>query len=103
MGDAGPGSPRLRQGAEMMVDPRAARAVADLPEGQAFASVELDAPPERVFDALVSRDVTRWWVRPGVFDTREWKSDPHPGGTWEATGVARGEPYTLEGEYLEVD
>lgn len=86
-----------------MIDPRAARGVADLPEGHAFATVELDAPPERVFDALVSNDVTRWWVRPGVFDTREWKSDVRPGGRWEATGLARGEPYTLEGEYLEVD
>jgi uncharacterized protein YndB with AHSA1/START domain len=48
-----------------------ARAVADLAEGRILASVEIAAPPERVFRALTSRDVIDWWVRPGVFDTKE--------------------------------
>jgi len=86
-----------------MIDPRAARAIADLPGGTAIATVELAALPERVFDALVSSEVTRWWVRPGVFDTREWMADLRPGGRWKATGIGGGNPYTLEGEFLEVD
>jgi uncharacterized protein YndB with AHSA1/START domain len=80
-----------------------ARAVSDLVDGRVVASVELAVGPERVFQALASRDVVDWWVNPGVFDTREWTGDVRVGGRWRASGVARGTPYTLEGEFLEVD
>jgi uncharacterized protein YndB with AHSA1/START domain len=80
-----------------------ARAVADTADGLVLASVEIEAPPERVFRALASREVVGWWVRPGVFDTREWTGDLRLGGRWRASGVARGNPYGLEGEFLEVD
>ena len=80
-----------------------ARALADLAEGQLLASVVIAATPERVFRALTSSEITDWWVRPGVFDTREWSGDVRVGGRWRATGVFRGEPYTQEGEFLEVD
>jgi uncharacterized protein YndB with AHSA1/START domain len=79
-----------------------ARAVADLAEGLVIATVEVPASPERVFEALTSEEVCRWWVRPGVFDTREWSGDVRPGGRWRATGVGGGRPYTLEGEFIEV-
>jgi len=79
------------------------RAVADLAEGLVIATVEVPATPERVFEALASSDVCRWWVRPGVFDTREWSGDVRPGGGWRATGVGGGRPYALEGEFIEVD
>ena len=80
-----------------------ARAVADLAEGHILASVEIAAPPERVFQALVSTEVLDWWVRPGVFDTREWAGDVRAGGHWNASGIGNGRPYTLEGEFLEID
>ena len=80
-----------------------ARAVSDLVDGRVVASVELAVGAERVFQALASRDVIDWWVNPGVFDTREWTGDVRVGGRWRASGVARGAPYVLEGEFLEVD
>lgn len=80
-----------------------ARAAADLAEGFLLATVELAAPPDRVFRALVSDEVIRWWVRPGVFDTREWSADVRAGGRWRAGGVGGGKPYVLHGEFLEVD
>jgi uncharacterized protein YndB with AHSA1/START domain len=80
-----------------------ARAVADLAQGLILATVQIAAPPERVFQALASEEVVAWWVRPGVFDTRTWSGDVRVGGRWRTSGIARGEPYTLEGEYLEVD
>jgi uncharacterized protein YndB with AHSA1/START domain len=80
-----------------------ARAVADLAEGVILASVEIAASPDRVFRALASREIVDWWVRPGVFDTREWTGEVRVGGRWRAAGVARGQPYALEGEFLEVD
>jgi uncharacterized protein YndB with AHSA1/START domain len=80
-----------------------ARAVWDFTEGFVLATVEIEATPERVFRAISSDEVCQWWVRPGVFDTREWQGDVRVGGKWSASGIARGNPYTLEGEYLEVD
>jgi uncharacterized protein YndB with AHSA1/START domain len=79
-----------------------ARAVADLVEGHILATVEVTAAPERVFLTLASAEITEWWVRPGVFDTREWTGDLRVGGPWRATGMGGGRPYALEGEFLEV-
>lgn len=70
-----------------------ARVVADPAQGHLLASVEVAVPPERVFRALASKEVTNWWVRAGVFDTREWAGDLCIGGRWRASGVARGQSY----------
>jgi uncharacterized protein YndB with AHSA1/START domain len=80
-----------------------ARAVADVVERELLGSVEVRALPERVFRALASTEITQWWVRPGVFDTREWTGDVRVGGRWRASGIARGNPYALEGEFVAVD
>jgi len=81
----------------------AARAVADLAAGLVAASVEIAASPERVFRALASDAIVDWWGRPGVFETAEWSGDVRVGGRWRASGLARGKPWALEGEYLKVD
>ena len=81
----------------------AARAVADAAEGQLLACVEVEADPERVFRALTSEEITAWWVRPGVFDTREWSGVVSVGGRWRAAGMSRGQPYVQEGEFLEIE
>ena len=70
--------------------------------GTIVETTEIAAPPDRVFAALASEEITRWWVRPGVFDTREWSGDVRPGGRWSASGIGGGNPYSLEGEFLEV-
>jgi uncharacterized protein YndB with AHSA1/START domain len=80
-----------------------ARAVADLNEGLVLATVEIAAPPARVFQALASEEVCQWWVRPGVFDTREWTGEVRVGGRWRASGMGNGRPYVIEGEFIEVD
>jgi uncharacterized protein YndB with AHSA1/START domain len=79
------------------------RAVADVVEGELLASAEVLAAPERVFRALASEEITQWWVRSGVFDTREWTGDVRVGGRWRASGVARGNAYALEGEFTVVE
>lgn len=86
-----------------MPNHRAARAVADLEAGLILASVELAAPPERVFVLLASTEVTRWWVRDGFFDTQQWSGDVRAGGAWKASGVGLAGPYVLEGEFVEID
>jgi uncharacterized protein YndB with AHSA1/START domain len=78
-----------------------ARAVADLAQREILATVEVAATPERVFQALASKDITSWWVRPGIFDTRDWTGEVRPGGRWRASGMSRGQPYVQEGAFLE--
>lgn len=80
-----------------------AHAVANVEEGLIIATAELPVSPDRAFAAISSSEITRWWVRPGVFDTREWTGDVRPGGTWRASGMAAGQPYALEGKFLTVD
>ena len=80
-----------------------ARAVSDVVGGSIVASVEIARTPDRVFQALVSPEIIEWWVNPGVFDTKEWSGDVRLGGSWRSSGVARGQPYALEGKFLEID
>jgi uncharacterized protein YndB with AHSA1/START domain len=87
-------SSTIKSGVHADVDPAA---------GHLVVSVELPAAPERVFQAISSKDIAGWWVRPGVFDTREWSGDLRVGGRWRTSGMMRGQPYTLEGAFLEID
>lgn len=80
-----------------------ARAIADVAEGSILASVEIAVPPERVFRALTTKEIVDWWVRPGVFNTAEWTGELRVGGRWRTSGVARGQPYAIEGEFLVVE
>ena len=88
---------------------RRARSVADLTTGEVLATVEVAAPPERVFKALASEDIADWWTGEGLgrFRTTEWKGDVQVGGRWRASGEGEAgdgvfKPFVLEGEFLEV-
>lgn len=85
------------------VSQNVARAIADGAEGRLLASVDVEASPERVFRALTSPEITNWWIRPGVFDTREWEGDLRVNGRWRAAGMTRGQPYVQEGEFLTIE
>ena len=80
-----------------------AHAAADLAGRSIFASVAIAASPERVFRALTSQEIIDWWIRPGVFKTKDWVGDVRVGGRWRAVGTGNGRPFTLEGEFLEID
>lgn len=88
---------------DTMAQKGSAVATADLTRGEISAEVDIAAPVERVFQALTSEEICRWWVRPGVFDTLQWNGDVRVGGRWEAAGIGNGRSYRLEGEFLEVD
>lgn len=75
----------------------------DTANGAMCLTVELPASPDRVFRALASKEIIDWWVRPGVFDTREWSGEVRPGGRWSASGFGGGKPYTLDGKFTDVD
>jgi uncharacterized protein YndB with AHSA1/START domain len=81
-----------------------ARSVADLAQGSILATVEIAAPPERVFRALASKEIVEWWGAEGVYRTTEWEGDVRGGGRWRSTGVgADGKPFSVQGEYVEID
>jgi uncharacterized protein YndB with AHSA1/START domain len=82
---------------------KSARAVADVSNGILLANVEIAAPPERVFRALTSNDITLWWGSDDTYRTTKWTGDVRPGGTWVAEGVGPDGPFSVRGEFLEVD
>lgn len=84
---------------------RAARAVADLSQGVILAVVEIEVPPERVFRALTDPDeLVHWWGSPEAYQVTEATMDLRVGGQWRTTGRgADGAPFTVAGEYLEID
>lgn len=82
-----------------------ARSVADVTEGVIHASVEIAAPPERVFRALTDgNEVVRWWGSPDTYRLEEFTADLRVGGRWRSRGrSADGKPFQADGEFLEVD
>jgi uncharacterized protein YndB with AHSA1/START domain len=82
----------------------AARSVADVNDGVILARVEIAAPPERVFRALTTEELTKWWGAEGVYRTTKFAMDLRPGGKWRTDGVgADGHAFHVEGEIVEVD
>jgi uncharacterized protein YndB with AHSA1/START domain len=82
----------------------AARAVADVTAGSILASVEIAASPERVFKAIASDEIAKWWGSPQLYRVTAWVGDVKPGGKFKSTGVGHdGKPFSVEGEFLEVD
>jgi uncharacterized protein YndB with AHSA1/START domain len=81
------------------------QAVADVPNGLVLLSVEIAAPPERVFKALTDTDdVLRWWSAPGGYRATTWESDTRAGGKWSTAGVAPdGKTHQVHGEYTVVE
>jgi uncharacterized protein YndB with AHSA1/START domain len=84
---------------------RAARAIADVTQGTILATVDIAAPPERVFRALTTpEELVRWWGSEEAYRTTGWTADLRTGGKWRAEGRgADGNPFWVEGEFLEVD
>jgi uncharacterized protein YndB with AHSA1/START domain len=82
----------------------AARAVADLNEGIILASVEIEAPPERVFTAISSAEIAEWWGSPDTYRVTKWTGDLQPGGQWRSDGVgADGKPFSVSGEFVAIE
>lgn len=76
------------------------------PEADELVSeIQIAAPPERVFQALVDpSQVVRWWGQAGMYRATEYHSDLRVGGNWSTIGVAADERrFEAKGEYLEID
>ena len=81
-----------------------ARAIADVTGGLVLATVEIAAPVERVFRALTTDEITKWWGSSDTYRTTGWSSKLEVGGSWKASGVGKdGSEFSVGGEYLEID
>ena len=81
-----------------------ARSIADLAQGTILASIEITAPPERVFRALTTEELTKWWGSAELYRTTAFQIDLRPGGSWRSDGVgADGQPFHVGGTVVEVD
>jgi uncharacterized protein YndB with AHSA1/START domain len=88
----------------MTISKSDARAVADLTEGKIVAMVEIAAPADRVFRALTTDEITKWWGSADDYRTTKFTADVRPGGRWRSDGVgADGSAFYVEGEFREVD
>jgi uncharacterized protein YndB with AHSA1/START domain len=81
-----------------------ARSIADVAQGTILARIEIAAPPERVFRALTTDELTKWWGSAETYRTTAFKIDLQPGGAWRSEGVgADGTTFHVGGKVLEVD
>ncbi len=67
----------------------APRAVVDAAAGTIIATAEVAAPPERVFRALTTNEVERWWGHPDFYRQTGWTAELRVCGPWSVTVVPR--------------
>lgn len=83
----------------------AATAIVDLERSIVHATVEIAAPPDRVFRALTTASqLAAWWGSPGMYVTRDWEIDLRPGGAWSCKAEgADGSVTTVHGVFEAIE
>jgi len=75
-----------------------------LVERQIVESIDIAAPPERVFPALTeAEELLAWWSEPASYPATHWEMDARRGGKWLSRwrSLADGTEFELGGEVLE--
>ena len=81
-----------------------ARSIADVAQGTILARIDIAAPPERVFRALTTEELTKWWGSAEMYRVTAFSIDLRPGGAWRSDGVgADGTAFHVGGKVLELD
>lgn len=81
-----------------------AKAVADVTQGMLLATIDIAVAPERVFRAITSAELTRWWGSDDLYRTTKWTGDLRVGGAWRTDGISKeGKEFSVGGEFLEID
>lgn len=83
----------------------ASAAVVRLAGDAIIATIEIAAPPERVFRALTDpSELRHWWGSPESYRVTDWQADVRVGGEWHCSGSgARGGSFSVHGKFLELD
>jgi uncharacterized protein YndB with AHSA1/START domain len=83
---------------------RAPRAVADGVGGTIIATAEMAASPERIFRAITTDEVERWWGSPQFYIQTDWRADLRVCGEWSVvTRFPNGDTNGGSGEFVEID
>lgn len=81
-----------------------ARSIADVAQGAILARIEIAAPPERVFRALTTEELSKWWGSAEMYRVTAFEIDLRVGGGWRSDGVgADGTPFHVGGKVLELE
>lgn len=81
-----------------------ARSVADVAQGTILARIDIAVPPERVFRALTTDELSKWWGSADMYRVTAFQIDLRTGGAWRSEGVgADGTPFHVGGKVLELD
>jgi uncharacterized protein YndB with AHSA1/START domain/catechol 2,3-dioxygenase-like lactoylglutathione lyase family enzyme len=75
-----------------------------LADRRIIESIDIDAPPERVFRALTEpQELIVWWGDPASYPATHWELDARVGGKWLSRwkNLADGTEFELGGEVLE--
>lgn len=79
-----------------------------MPDNDAVTSeIDIAAPPERVFQALIDREQALQWGNNEAFEMTFWEMDARPGGKWRFISKERkgasAKSYDHHGEITEID
>lgn len=69
------------------------------------SEIQIAAPPDRVFQALVDpAEVVKWWGQIGIYRCTSFEADLRIGGKWRSGGTGSdGRSFDVHGEILELD
>ncbi|HEY4179044.1 MAG TPA: SRPBCC domain-containing protein [Kofleriaceae bacterium] len=85
----------------MSIGKGGASAVVDPEANMVLARVEIAKPIERVFAAITSDEMSKWWGSPELYQTKKFTADLRPGGAWKSEGVgADGHAFHVAGEVI---
>jgi uncharacterized protein YndB with AHSA1/START domain len=69
-----------------------------------MASAEIEAPAERIFRALVSKEIEQWWGSAGTYRMVDWSAEFRVGGRWTVVvKTADGRHLPVSGEFLDIE
>lgn len=69
------------------------------------SEIQISAPPELVFQALIEpTQVVRWWGQAGIDRCTKFESDLRVGGKWRSVGTdGNDRRFEVSGEYRKID
>jgi len=69
-----------------------------------LAIAYIDAPPDRIFEALTTKEVETWWGSPDTYRVTDWTADLCVGGRWGLV-VRRpdGNVFPASGQFLAIN